>query len=297
MRNRATIAWVAVALAGVTLPPFAKAQPTEPISDPVPMVREGGVVDTGGWSLRTFARPSETTSEADPLAPEGQLQDDPAMLKAAEQPIELSEASRPQMPAGEIADVADPPSETASIVTNWITASGDNGGLPFMVIDKVAAMVFLFDAEGQFIGATPALLGITAGDDSAPGVGDRELSDIKPEDRTTPAGRFVAKFGLASGNRNVLWVDWETSISLHPVITTNKKERRLQRLRSPTAEDNRITFGCINVPAQFYHDMVRPLFAETSGIVYILPEFKYLFEVFPAFRPDMGPSAHGEGGR
>ena len=44
------------------------------------------------------------------------------------------------MPAGDIADAAETPSGTAAIITNWITASGDNGGLPFMVIDKVAAM-------------------------------------------------------------------------------------------------------------------------------------------------------------
>jgi hypothetical protein len=195
---------------------------------------------------------------------------------------------------GKKVDVVEGPSETAALVTNWITASGDNGGLPFMVIDKIAAKVFLFDAQGQLVGAAPALLGITSGDDSAPGVGDRELSNIKPEDRTTPAGRFVAKFGRASGNRNVLWVDYATSISLHPVVTTNKKERRLQRLRSPSADDNRITYGCINVPAKFYQGVVRPLFTDTSGIVYILPESKYLFEVFPSFRPNAQPVSHSE---
>ncbi|MCF2514219.1 hypothetical protein LVY65_03935 [Sphingomonas sp. G124] len=295
MRDRATAALVALALAGVAFPPFAMAQSIHTTSGAVPMTPADEVMDTGGWSLRAFARPSEGTGGADPLAPEGHAE--LAEPRSAEQPTEISEASRPRMVAGELADSDKPPSETVSIVTNWIIASGDNGGLPFIVIDKVAAMVFLFDAEGQFIGATPALLGITAGDDSAPGVGDRELSDIKPEDRTTPAGRFVAKFGLASGNRNVLWVDYETSISLHPVVTTNKKERRLQRLRSPTANDNRITFGCINIPAKFYDDMVKPLFAETNGIVYILPEFKYLFEVFPAFRPDARPQSRADVGR
>jgi hypothetical protein len=295
MRDRATAALVALALAGVAFPPFAMAQSIHTTSGAVPMAPADEVMDTGGWSLRAFARPSEATGEADPLAPEGDA--NLAEPRSAEQPVEISEAFRPRMVADELADSDKPPSETVSIVTNWIIASGDNGGLPFMVIDKVAAMVFLFDAEGQYIGATPALLGITAGDDSAPGVGDRELSDIKPEDRTTPAGRFVAKFGLASGNRNVLWVDYETSISLHPVITTNKKERRLQRLRSPSAYDNRITFGCINVPAKFYDNMVKPLFADTNGIVYILPEFKYLFEVFPAFRPDARPQSRADVGR
>ncbi|WP_309141124.1 hypothetical protein [Novosphingobium sp. G106] len=184
-------------------------------------------------------------------------------------------------------------SQEAIDVANWVIASGDNGDLPFMVIDKVAAAVFVFDGHGQDLGATPALLGITPGDDSAPGVGDRELSDIAPEDQTTPAGRFVSRFGIAAGNRKVLWVDYVTSISLHPVITTNKKERRLQRLNSPSPEDNRITFGCINVPARFYAKVVVPNFKEGVGVVYILPEIKTLQEAFPAYlaQDEPGPPA------
>lgn len=283
MRNRATAAWFALALGGAALPSVSAAQE----------VPAGQVVDASGWSLEAANHPNRTASETDPLAPAGQ-REDAAGANPIEQPIEMAEASRPRMPADEKVDTVEGPSEAAAVVTNWITASGDNGGLPFMVIDKIAAKVFLFDQRGELVGATPALLGITPGDDSAAGVGDRELSDIKPEDRTTPAGRFVAKFGRASGNRNVLWVDYATSISLHAVVTHNKKERRLQRLRSPTSKDNRITFGCINVPTQFYNDVVQPLFKDTIGIVYILPESKYLFEVFPAFRPDLQPVKHAE---
>ena len=181
------------------------------------------------------------------------------------------------------ADPAEVPSEAVTQVTNWVIASGDNNGLPFLVIDKVAAEVFVHDAEGQLVAATPALLGVTRGDDSTPGVGDRELSAISPDERTTPAGRFVAKFGAASNNRKVLWVDYATSISLHPVVTTKKKERRLKRLQSPTPEDNRITYGCINVPTSFFAKVVRPLFTKTSAVVYILPETKPLNQVFLAF--------------
>ena len=175
------------------------------------------------------------------------------------------------------------PSDAVVQLTNWVVASRDNGGLPFMVIDKAAADVFVFDAQNQFVGATPALLGSALGDESDPGVGDRELSAIAPELRTTPAGRFVASFGPAYGHRQVLWVDYTTSVSMHPVVTANKKEHRLQRLKSPTPEDNRITYGCINVPADFYATVVRPLFADTKGIVYILPETKPVSEVFLAF--------------
>jgi hypothetical protein len=201
-------------------------------------------------------------------------------------PLVASAKTVPTAKAAKQADAraAEPLPEAAAQIVDWVIASDDNGGLPFMVIDKVTAEVLVFDPQGQILGATPALVGITPGDDSSPGVGDRELSDISPEERTTPAGRFVARFGPASGNRQVLWVDYVTSISLHPVITTNKRERRLQRLNSPSPRDNRITYGCINVPARFYAKVVLPLFKDDIGVVYILPEIKTLDEVFPAFR-------------
>jgi hypothetical protein len=193
-------------------------------------------------------------------------------------------ASLPEEHADEAAEAARPASDSVMQVIAWVTASGDNGGLPFVIIDKVAAEVFVFDAEARFLGATPALLGSAPGDDSASGVGDRELSAIKPDERTTPAGRFLAAFGYASGQRKVLWVDYATAISMHPVVYANRKERRLARLYSPSAEDNRITYGCINISAAFYEKVVRPLLTETRGVVYILPDTKPLDEVFPALR-------------
>lgn len=170
----------------------------------------------------------------------------------------------------------------AIVLANWVIATHDHGHKPFIVIDKVGAEVFVYDGDGQAVGQAPALVGASKGDESSPGVGDRELSHIPLAQRTTPAGRFVAKFGPASGHKQVLWVDYPDAISLHAVITANKKERRLQRLESATPKDNRITFGCINVPTAFYHQVVEPLFKGTTGIVYILPDTRPLSEVFAA---------------
>ena len=178
----------------------------------------------------------------------------------------------------------EPALDTVTQVTDWIVASRDNGSLPFAVIDKVAAKVFVFSADGQLQGVAPALVGSARGDYSAPGVGDRELSDIPPKQRTTPAGRFLGAFGPAWGGKNVLWVDYASAISLHPVIVGTPKEHRMERLRSPTPKDNRITFGCINVPAAFYKNVVRPTFTGTSGVFYILPETTSLSEALPSFR-------------
>jgi len=176
-------------------------------------------------------------------------------------------------------------SETVTQLEDWVVASRDNGDLPFAIVDKVQAEVFIFSADGELKGSAPALMGLAHGDDSVPGIGDRKLSTIRPKERTTPAGRFIASFGRAPGEEDVLWVDYETAVSLHPVITGTPKDHRLARLQSATPADNRITFGCINVPAAFYKKVVRPAFTGTSGVVYVLPESKPLDEVFPAFRP------------
>lgn len=165
-----------------------------------------------------------------------------------------------------------------------VSALGDNRGLPYVIIDKVVAEVAVFGADGRLLGVTPALVGSALGDESTPGIGDRELSDIPPEERTTPAGRFMAGYGPARGHRNVLWVDYATAISLHAVVTAHPAEQRLKRLRTPTPEDNRITYGCINVPVAFYQGVVRPAFASGQGVVYILPETRTFADVFPAFR-------------
>lgn len=205
-------------------------------------------------------------------------QSSPAQLAAASSvPDPLAPLAGPESQPGE-------PSEAMIRIMNWVLATHDNGDAPYMIIDKVGAEVFVFDSAGQFMGKTPALVGSAIGDDSAPGVGDRELSNIPPEDRTTPAGRFVAKFGHAYGGKKVLWVDYATSISLHPVITANRKEKREQRLASPTPNDNRITYGCINVAANFYKKVVSPLFTNTTGVVYILPDTQPLSAIFLALR-------------
>ncbi len=157
-------------------------------------------------------------------------------------------------------------------LANWIIGSGDNDKMPFVIVDKVNATVLVFDAGGHLRGAAPALLGLTHGDDIVPGIGKRRLATIGPDERITPSGRFVAALGHILSGQEVLWVDYDAGIALHRVVTSKAAERRVQRLASPTVQDNRISYGCINVPAKFYDDVVSPVFRGTDGIVYVLPE-------------------------
>lgn len=167
-------------------------------------------------------------------------------------------------------------------MADWVLASRNHAGLPFMIVDKKNAMVYVFDGKGQLSGSTAALLGSATGDDSVPGIGERELSSILPDERTTPAGRFVAALAHNTRGKDILWVDYEAAISLHRVVTSNRLERRAERLASATPADNRISYGCINVPAKFFDNVVLPVF-KNNGIVYVLPETKSLEQVFASF--------------
>ena len=154
----------------------------------------------------------------------------------------------------------------------WIEGSGDNEGAPFAVIDKQRAHLWLFDGQRRLAGHSPVLLGLAAGDASVPGIGERPMAQIARHERTTPAGRFRTWAGRNADGEDVFWVDYDAAVSMHRVRATNAAERRLQRLASPSSADNRISYGCINVPARFYDERIRALFANARGVVYLLPE-------------------------
>jgi hypothetical protein len=174
-------------------------------------------------------------------------------------------------------------SSAARTIAEWVADSGDNHALPFIIVDKVEAKVLVFDPDGRLLGASPALLGLARGDDSVPGIGERKMADILPEERTTPAGRFAAETGRNAGGEDILWVDYDNAVSMHRVRATNPAERRLQRLATRTPKDNRISYGCINLPAAFYDRVVKPAFEPHDGIVYVLPETRSALAVFGAY--------------
>ena len=154
----------------------------------------------------------------------------------------------------------------------WVLQTQDNEGAPFIIIDKRQARLWLFKADGAAVGNTPILLGLARGDASVAGIGEREIENIREHERTTPAGRFIAEAARNAGGEDIFWIDYDAAVSMHRVRANNAAEKRLQRLASPTAADNRISYGCINVPALFYDKRIQPLFTAHRGVVYVLPE-------------------------
>lgn len=176
-------------------------------------------------------------------------------------------------------------------VARWVIDSGDNAGLPYILIDKVNARVFAFNPAGQLQGTAPALLGMGHGDRLI-AANSVKMAAMSPQVRITPAGRFVSRLAIDSHGKELLVLDYEASISLHAVVKGTPAEHRAERLASPTSQDNRISFGCINVPAAFYSTIVSTAFTHTKGIVYVLPETGLASALF-GFQPAGGAALSG----
>jgi hypothetical protein len=219
---------------------------------------------------------------APPAAPESQPQAQPQTDGTAGQ----ATAPRDATPAitVRLADFKDEdPSPTARLVANWVAGTNDNKKHAFVLVDKKDARVYVFQPDGTLKDSAPALLGSARGDDSSPGIGEKPLSAVRPEEKTTPAGRFVAEPGRNANNEDIVWVDYDAAVSMHRVRPLVARERRLERLATLTTDDNRISFGCINLPVSFYEGVLSPTVQKYGAIVYVLPEVKSPKQVFGAY--------------
>lgn len=186
-------------------------------------------------------------------------------------------------------------SEAVIELAGWVVASEDTQGYPFAVIDKAAAQILVFGGDGRLRGAAPGLFGSAVGDHTAPGIAGLALREIPGRDRTTPAGRFIGGYGPSIDAGRVLWVDYDSAVSIHPTAAGVPSEKRAERLASPTPDDNRVTHGCINVAPEFYDAIVRPTF-ERGGVFYILPDEDSLDETFPEFAQSRAAMQGGDTG-
>jgi hypothetical protein len=171
-------------------------------------------------------------------------------------------------------------SADARLVADWVAHRADNQRLPFVILDKRDARVFVFDAGARLVDSSPVLLGAAAGDDSVAGIGQRPIAEVRPEERTTPAGRFVSQPGRNASGEDVVWVDYDAAVSMHRVRPIDPKERRLERLASNDPAQRRISYGCINVPVAFFDTVVKPVVGSQKAIVYVLPETRDVRSVF-----------------
>ena len=175
-----------------------------------------------------------------------------------------------------------PASEDARFAVERVLDVNDNRGLPFAVVDKREARIYVFERSGRLIGASAVLLGAAFGDrlfaDSELRIPGRPTLD----ERTTPAGRFVSEPGRNDKGEAIVWIDYQASLAIHRLRPAPAAQRRPERLVSKASKDKRISLGCIVVPVDFYESVIGPTLGHGRGVVYVLPESRPARALFDA---------------
>lgn len=173
-------------------------------------------------------------------------------------------------------------SDDARYLVAWVRDTAENQGRPFAVVDKRRARIHVFDASGRPMGDAAVLLGQTPGD-AGFDLANRHPHSLPPVERTTPAGRFVSRPGHNDKGEAVVWFDYAAALAIHRMRPAPPTQRRVQRLDSPTPDDNRISLGCVIVPETFYDSVVAPVLGRQRAVVYVLPESMPVRAMFGGF--------------
>ena len=165
-----------------------------------------------------------------------------------------------------------PMTADARYAAGWVAGHADNQGMPFVIVDKKNARMFVFEPDGRLRAATAVLLGAGPGDASVPGIASRDPAGLLLHERTTPAGRFLSEPGHNLKGEDIVWVDYDAKIAIHRLRADAAHTQRALRLASKAVADKRVSLGCIVVPVGFYEGVLKPALGHRPGVVYVLPE-------------------------
>lgn len=161
-----------------------------------------------------------------------------------------------------------------------------NPNKPIAIVDKQMGLTYVIDANGVLAGKSASLTGKTKGDvRSEAAKKTANVESIAEKDKVTEAGMFDASVKNVPhyGNVITLQIFDNYSIAMHPTYLGAPAEQRQARLESATPEDNRISFGCINVPNEFMQNVVFKAIPKgvKSFPIVVIPESKSIQEFFP----------------
>lgn len=173
------------------------------------------------------------------------------------------------------ASAPQPPQISAGIeqLAQRVLRTADTGQCPFAIVDKHTATIAVYLAGGALAGVSRTLLGQARGDHSEPGVGERtQTGSLRPQDLTTPAGRFESAPGRNRQGEAIVWLDYACALAIHRLRPGAARAERARRLASSGVADKRVSAGCVVVPESFYDLTVAGVLGRGPGVVYVLPE-------------------------
>jgi hypothetical protein len=171
----------------------------------------------------------------------------------------------------------------------WVRDHDDNHGRPYAIVDKKTAHIYIHAADGRLVGSSAVLTGLARGDESAPGIGQRPVNQIRPFERTTPAGRFDSQPGRTPTGEANVWIDYDTAIAIHRLRPGRSQPRRQAALASTDPAAHRQSYGCVVVPPAFFDGVVMGALGRARGVVYVLPEDRPVETIFQQTLADAAP--------
>lgn len=141
---------------------------------------------------------------------------------------------------------------------------------PSLVADKARGSITLYH-EGATT-TVPALYGRRKEDSI-----DWSYFNARPgiAPYITPAGKYKLKAMYSTRLRSTILVFHEGDhavLAIHSVYVGRPEQRRVERLESASPDDNRITNGCINVPAEFMAKLLALPDGLTLEVLQEMPE-------------------------
>ena len=165
-------------------------------------------------------------------------------------------------------------STLAQSVYESMAPTAKASGKGFIVADKPNGMMHVFKADGSMLVQDSALYGKDIGDVES------KVSSLKGGAKITPAGKFTLTATPDSEYAGGMVLELaETAsegngvIAVHAAYLGDASEKRDQRLATPGAGDNRISYGCVNTTHDTFLKSILPnIDTLNGGMIFVLPD-------------------------
>lgn len=187
------------------------------------------------------------------------------------------------------ADFSDVEASSASRMVADYLLRKHGSAKPFIIVDKNNGISYLFK-DGKLVSKTSTLTGAMKADlpNKFTNIQDPDWDKAPTEGKITQAGEFNGGVKVGVGYPIVVEMKrWQlpsgkwVAQSMHQTYLGDAVENRPGRLASATPEDNRITWGCVNAPAEWMNEHIAPMLGENITVA-VLPHNNALLDsLFP----------------
>lgn len=161
-------------------------------------------------------------------------------------------------------------SSNAQLIYLYSVANIDSS---FVIVDKPRAEMYVINKDKKLIGKFPILLGKTKGEQ--PNISDTN-TETPGANTTTPAGIYkigrdsISTDGIKTYKGKIFSIYNSNNLAIH-ITYPPEKEKRDKALNTLDIEDNRISWGCINIDEENFDKYLKNNISENATL-FITPD-------------------------